>query len=49
MQGFAVAMKMGLTKRVLDETIGIHPTVAENITNMAVTKESGEEFEKTSC
>lgn len=29
MQGFAVAMKMGLTKQQLDSTIGIHPTAAE--------------------
>lgn len=42
MQGFAVSMKMGLTKDILDDSIGIHPTVAENITNMVVTKESGE-------
>ena len=49
MQGFAVAMRMGLTKQILDETIGIHPTVAENITNIEVTKESGLPFEKTSC
>ena len=28
MQGFAVALKMGMTKQILDETIGIHPTVA---------------------
>ena len=38
MQGFAVAMKLGLTKQVLDSTIGIHPTVAEDLTNMMVTK-----------
>lgn len=38
MQGFAVALKMGLTKQVLDSTIGIHPTVAEDLTNMMVTK-----------
>jgi pyruvate/2-oxoglutarate dehydrogenase complex dihydrolipoamide dehydrogenase (E3) component len=38
MQGFAVAMKMGLTKAVLDSTIGIHPTIAEDLTNMTVTK-----------
>lgn len=49
MQGFAVSMKMGLTKEILDGTIGIHPTVAENITNMTASKESGEEYEKTSC
>ena len=49
MQGFAVAMKLGLTKEALDQTIGIHPTIAEDLTNMAVTKESGEEYEKKSC
>lgn len=49
MQGFAVAMKMGLTKTVLDSTIGIHPTIAQDLTNMTVTKQSGEEYEKMSC
>ena len=49
MQGFAVAMKLGLTKEQLDSTIGIHPTAAEEITNMTVTKESGLSCEKTSC
>lgn len=38
MQGFAVAMKIGLTKQQLDSTIGIHPTSAEELTNMDVTK-----------
>lgn len=28
-QGIAVAMKCGLTKEQLDDTVGIHPTVAE--------------------
>lgn len=28
-QGFAAAMKCGLTKQLLDDTIGIHPTCAE--------------------
>ena len=49
MQGFAVAIKMGLTKQILDATIGIHPTIAEDLTSMTVTKESGEECEKKSC
>lgn len=49
MQGFAVAINLGLTKQALDSTIGIHPTVAEDLTIMMVTKESGEEFEKKSC
>lgn len=28
-QGFAAAIKCGLTKELLDETIGIHPTCGE--------------------
>jgi len=28
MQGFAVAMRIGLTKQQLNSTIGIHPTCA---------------------
>lgn len=28
-QGFAAAMKCGLTKQQLDDTIGIHPTCAQ--------------------
>jgi thioredoxin reductase (NADPH) len=44
MQGFAVAMRMGLTKQQLDSTIGIHPTCAEELTNLHITKESGLPF-----
>lgn len=33
-QGFAVAMRAGATKRVFDSTIGIHPTVAEEFVTM---------------
>jgi glutathione reductase (NADPH) len=33
-QGFAVAMKAGATKAVFDQTIGIHPTVAEEFVTM---------------
>ena len=33
-QGFAVAMKMGATKKDLDRTIGIHPTAAEELVTM---------------
>src|SRR4030095_4920701 len=33
-QGFAVALKMGMTKAQLDATIGIHPTVAEELVTM---------------
>lgn len=34
LQGFAVAMKMGLTKKDLDNTIAIHPTSAEELVLM---------------
>ncbi|MCR6630653.1 MAG: glutathione-disulfide reductase [Magnetospirillum sp.] len=33
-QGFAVAMKCGVTKAQLDATIGIHPTAAEELVTM---------------
>lgn len=33
-QGFAVAMKAGATKAVFDQTIGIHPTAAEELVTM---------------
>jgi glutathione reductase (NADPH) len=33
-QGFAVAIKAGATKAVFDQTIGIHPTVAEEFVTM---------------
>jgi len=38
MQGFAAAIKIGITKDQLDSTIGIHPTIAENFTELKVTK-----------
>jgi glutathione reductase (NADPH) len=33
-QGFAVALKCGATKKQLDATIGIHPTLAEELVTM---------------
>lgn len=33
-QGLAVALKMGATKSILDSTIGIHPTAAEEFVTM---------------
>jgi glutathione reductase (NADPH) len=33
-QGFAVAVKMGATKRDFDDTVAIHPTVAEELVTM---------------
>jgi len=34
MQGFAVAMRMGATKRDFDDTVAIHPTSAEELVTM---------------
>ncbi len=34
MQGFAVALRMGATKRDLDDTVAIHPTSAEELVTM---------------
>jgi len=45
----AVAIKAGCTKDILDQTVGIHPTVAENLTILDVTKRSGEDPFKTAC
>ena len=49
MQGYAVAMKLGVTKKDLDRVVGIHPTCSEEFVNLKVTQSSGESFEKTSC
>lgn len=47
-QGFAVAMRMGMTKAQLDMTVGIHPTTAEELTN--VTSEKGvDDAKKEGC
>ena len=34
LQGFAVAIRMGATKRDFDETIAIHPTLAEEVVTL---------------
>ena len=34
MQGFAVAIKMGATKKQFDDTVAIHPTSAEELVTM---------------
>jgi len=49
MQGLAVAMKCGVTKDILDQTVGIHPTSAEELLTLNVTKSSGVEAKKTGC
>ena len=49
MQGFGTAMKMGMTFTDLTNTVGIHPTTAEELTTLSVTKSSGESTEKGGC
>jgi len=49
LQGFAVAMKMGATKDDLDSVVGIHPTIAEELVLLRITKSSGEDPQKTGC
>jgi thioredoxin reductase (NADPH) len=48
-QGVAVALRAGATKAHFDSTVGIHPTLAEDMTLLKVTKASGEPAEKTGC
>jgi len=48
-QGFAVALKCGLTIKVLRETVGIHPTVAEEFTRLNITKRSGLDPTPATC
>nr|XP_021496610.1 thioredoxin reductase 1, cytoplasmic isoform X1 [Meriones unguiculatus] len=48
-QGFAAALKCGLTKEQLDSTIGIHPVCAEIFTTLSVTKRSGGSVLQSGC
>ncbi|XP_075540619.1 thioredoxin reductase 2, mitochondrial-like isoform X2 [Dermacentor variabilis] len=48
-QGFAAALKSGMTRQTLEQTIGIHPTVAEEVVKLWITKRSGEDPQVTGC
>ena len=48
-QGFSVAMKLGLTSKVLFDTVGIHPVSAENIVKLKKTKRSHPNARLTGC
>ncbi|XP_076668698.1 thioredoxin reductase 1 isoform X2 [Andrena cerasifolii] len=48
-QGYAVAMKCNVTFPKLKETVGIHPTVAQEFTRVTVTKRSGLDPKPQSC
>ena len=48
-QGFAVALKLGATYHTIIDTVGIHPTTAEEFTTLSVTRASGESADKGGC
>ncbi|XP_061711822.1 thioredoxin reductase 2, mitochondrial isoform X1 [Cydia pomonella] len=48
-QGFAAAIKCGITMEQLMNTVGIHPTVAEEFTRLNITKRSGRDPNPASC
>jgi len=50
LQGFAIAIKAGVTKQVWDSVVGIHPTMAEELMQMTEVKEPGKTVQaKTGC
>jgi len=49
MQGFGAAMKSGLTMKILMNTVGIHPTTAEEFTRLNITKRSGLDPSPPTC
>ncbi|XP_022907769.1 thioredoxin reductase 2, mitochondrial isoform X2 [Onthophagus taurus] len=48
-QGFAAAMKCNITFKQLSNTVGIHPTTAEEFTRINITKRSGKDPNPQSC
>lgn len=49
LQGYAVAITAGLTKEDFDNTIGIHPTVAEELVTLSVKKSENPDAVKDGC
>lgn len=49
MQGYGVAMKKGIKFKDLEDTVGIHPTSAEEIVTLSVTKSSGADASAGGC
>lgn len=48
-QGFAAALKSGITMKILKNTVGIHPTIAEEFTRVSITKRSGLDPTPATC
>lgn len=49
LQGYGVAIKKGISYEELVDTVGIHPTNAEEIVSLTVTKSSGEDAGAGGC
>jgi len=47
--GYALAMKLGLKKKELDDSFGVHPSTSEDLHSLRITKRSGKDFVKGSC
>ena len=47
--GYSLAMQKGLNFDDLESSFGVHPTTAEELHNLRITKRSGEDFRKTEC
>jgi len=48
-QGFGIALKLNACKSDLDNLVGIHPTSAEILTTLSVTKRSGADYKAAGC
>ena len=48
-QGFAVAFRNGLKRQDLLNTVGIHPTTAEELCGLEISKSSGKSTKKAGC
>ncbi|XP_065205139.1 thioredoxin reductase 2, mitochondrial isoform X2 [Planococcus citri] len=48
-QGYAAAIKAGITYDKLESTVGIHPTVSEEFTRLSITKRSGLDPHPKAC
>lgn len=48
-QGYSVALKCGVTRELLFETVGLHPTCSENIVKLHMTKRNDPNAKTTGC
>lgn len=48
-QGWACAIRLGATYESFIQTVGIHPTMAEEFTTLSITKSSGASADKGGC